>query len=153
MPLYAIFRPTIRNPGHHGMMELMPSREQAARILNARIWDRQSATYYLTENPRQYKRPQRDFLGADTTASLAVWLRTVAQGPPRPTMSPDERWSISPTGTLQREPWNPHFTRPAYTVVREEPEPVIPARPVRVTLEPCRACFMIPTVTGRCNCS
>lgn len=153
MPLYAIFRPTIKHPGHYDMMELFPSREQARRILDRRIHDHRSATYYLTDSPRKYQRPERDFPEAAHSASLAVWLRTVAQGPPRPTLAPHERWSLCPSGALLRDPWNPRFTRPAYTVVRSEPDSVVPTRTVRVTLEPCRACFQIPTVTGRCNCS
>jgi hypothetical protein len=135
------------------MLELFPSREVAGRLLRARIKDRRSKTYLLTENPRKYERPEQDFPLTETTASLAVWLRTMADGPPGPTVIPDERWSIAPTGGLLRAPWHPRLVPPIHKIVRPEPEPVIPVRAAPPVMAACEACFQIPTVTNMCGCS
>lgn len=90
-------------------LEAFPSIERAASALQVRARVQRSTAYPLAVDQgstQPWPWESHDFPGADRTGSMAVWLRKrPADLPPAPDEPPQERWTLTDGGAVQRQPW------------------------------------------------
>lgn len=175
MAVYALYVPTARRPVSGIEMEKFPSREHTGRILKWRNNTKRSKTYYVVERERPADQEHGYFQDADRTGYMRVFLRYAADPVPGLLDTPDEEWILEKggkEGIVVRLPWRegderlsarsdrlrvepaPQAGRPlsAADVITPEYEVRVPGlvKPVHPV---CPGCDMVPSVTGRCNCS
>ncbi|MFE2852670.1 hypothetical protein ACFXJO_16250 [Streptomyces lavendulae] len=105
MTVYWVFFPQTSprsSPG--GRMEHAPNLFVPERALQHRAKHKTSRVYYDGVT-RRMPQPTQNFPKADRTATLHVWRRRSADPVPDSTDTPDELWTLSPNGALERSPW------------------------------------------------
>lgn len=172
MAVYVLYVPTARYPVTGIEMEKFNSREVAANTLKRRNNTKRSNTFYVAEREARSSDAARGFWQqADRTGYMRVFLRYAKDPVPSLLDTPDEEWILEKggrDGIVVRLPWmtgdeavsaSPDCLRvvPARGAARAvETTPNYEVRnPVGVKPvgEPCGACYVVPSVTGRCNCS
>ena len=171
MPVYALYIPTARRSVSGIEMEKFASREHTARILKRRNNTKRSNTYYVVDRERPSDQERGFFQDADRTGYMRVFLRYAADPVPGLLDTPDEEWILErggKEGVVVRLPWTELDERVSakgelFSVVPDRgiPRPVGPTPAyevrmptgVRPVVKPCKACFVVPSVTGRCGCS
>jgi len=156
MPVYALYVPTARRPVSGIGMERFASRELTGRVLKERNATGRSRTFYVGA-PRPasaYDWPVQEFRLADETGYMRVFLRYAGDPVPGLLDEPDEEWIVregGPRGVVVRIPWVE--TGDALPVSETPAYEVRSAATVKPVAAPCKACHMVPSLTGRCGCS
>lgn len=143
MDVFFCFRPTEKR-GTVYPMEFLKNKEVPGRLLQKRIREKKSRTFYLhTDNEEE-----QDYPWADITGYLMVWIRWAGAAPPKPGVIPDERWYLTERGAVVRDPWD----LPDEAVTGADVDPMRETQVIR-TAGVCGACQQVYSVTGLCGCS
>jgi hypothetical protein len=170
MPVYALYVPTGRRPVSGIGMEKFASRELTGRVLRERNATGRSRAFYVgAPTPKGFSdRPVREFPLADETGYMRVFLRYARDPVPGLLDRPDEEWIVvegGAQGVVVRMPWSDGDGSEALDGV--DRVHVVPGgarfksvdyevrtpTTVKPVAEPCPSCFLVPSVTHRCNCS
>ena len=172
MAVYVLYVPTARHTVRGVEMEKLPSIEHTKRILKRRNNTKRSDTYYVVDRERPSDQTRGFFQQADRTGYMRVFLRRAADPVPGLLDTPDEEWILerggrNGDGVVIRLPWMEgdewltakgelldvrHDAPHGQSDITPDYEVRQPTEAQR-TGQPCRACFMVPSVTGRCGCS